>query len=85
MVLMSSGVLCRSIARLIDINTYILKLTMDIQDTSITIHKINPKEACIEVVAKASGVKNALLLLGLSLALHSRHMDILEVLNELIL
>ena len=60
MVLMSSGVLCRSIARLIDINTYILKLTMDIQDTSITIHKINPKEA-------------------------TRHMDILEVLNELIL
>ena len=57
---------------------------MDIQDTSITIHKINPKEACIEVVAKASGVKNALLL-GLSLALHSRHMDIFEVLNELIL
>ena len=32
---------------------------MDNQDASIFIHKVNPKEARIEVVSNASGVRNA--------------------------
>ena len=32
---------------------------MDTQDANIHIHKVNPKEVRVEVVANASGVRNA--------------------------
>ena len=35
------------------------EVRMDTQDANIHIHKVNPKEVRVEVVANASGVRNA--------------------------